>query len=243
MTTLSPSSSVAVPHDPVAGGVSDCGDGVVGSGVHAAPVGVDTTTVSRELTVEVHSRSNGSTCKSRGKTLVTSDLIHPGDPEGESVLVRGDTSVCVPALEGHVGRSGQMSGPLDSRQSIVVESSSGNSGSLGAVSNFLFRKGGVSSVDDGSVSLQDSGGGKSPTGVGSTLVFGGSHFALVVRSQVELGVDLLRFIITLISWDCRGIESTHVLSFGISQVSEEGDTVGDIFVFFVVSGGVFHESE
>ena len=202
MTTLSPSSSVAVPHDPVAGGVSHSGDRVVRSGVHAAPVGVDTTAVGRELTVEIHSRSDGSTCKSGGKTVVTSDLIHPGDPEGKSVRVRGDTSVCVPALEGLMGRSGQMSGPLDGLQSLVVESSPGYGGSLGAVSNLLFREGSVSSADDGSVSFQYSSGSKSPTGVGSTLVFCGSHSALVVRSQVEFGVDLLRFIITLISRDC-----------------------------------------
>ena len=244
MTTLSPSSSVAVPHDPVAAGVSHSGDGVVRSGVHTAPVRVDTTSVSRELTVECHAGSNGSASQSRGETTISSDLIYSGDPEGKSVRVRGDTSVCVSALEGLVGRSGQMPGPLDGRQSIVVESSPGNSGSLGAVSNFLFRKGGVPSVDDGSMSLQDSGGSKSPTGVGSSLVFGGSKFALMVGSQVEFGVNLLRFIITLIvGGDCRGIESAHVLSLSISQISEEGDSVGDIFVFFVVSGGVFHEPE
>ena len=244
MTTLSPSSSVAVPHDPVAAGVSDSGDSMVRSGVHAAPVGVDTTTVGRELTVECHAGSNWSASQSRGKAAVSSHLIYSGDPEGKSVRMRGDTSVCVSALEGLVGRSGQMSGPLDGLQSTVVESASGNCGSLGAVSDFLFRKGGVPSVDDGSMSLQDSGGSKSPTGVGSSLVFGGSKSALVVGSQVEFGVDLLRFIITLIvGGDCRGIESSHVLSFGISQVSEEGDSVGDILVFFVVSGGVFHEPE
>ena len=94
------------------------------------------------------------------------------------------------------------------------------------------------------MTFQDSGSSESPTGVGSTLVFGGSHSALVVGSQVELGVDFLRCIIILIGGrQPSGVKSSHVFSFSFSQVSKEGDTVGDIFFLFVVSGSVFHESE
>ena len=140
MSLLSPSSSVTVPHNPVAAGVSDSGDSVVGPRVHAACVDVDASTVSRELTVECHTRGNRSASKSGGKTIVTPDLVHPGDPERKSVLVGGDAPISVSVGEGLVGMGGQMSGPLDSLQSFVVESSSGHSGSLGAVSGFLLSE-------------------------------------------------------------------------------------------------------
>ena len=128
VASLSPSSSVAVPDNPVAAGVSDSGDSMV-LHVHAAPVGVDTTTVGRELTVKSHSRGDGTTSKSRGKTVVSIHSTHTSDSEGKSIGVPGVAAPSIPVGERKVLRGCEMSGPLDSLQSFVVESSPGYSGS------------------------------------------------------------------------------------------------------------------
>ena len=150
-------------------------------------------------------------------------------------------SSSISVVEGEVGRGSKMSSPLDCFQSFVVESPSSDAGPTGTVSGLLFGEGAVSSVSDGSVSLQDSGSGEGPASVGVPLVLGRSVFVLVVSSEVELRVDicLLKYIIVIVH--ASGVESSHVLGFCFSQVSEEGDTIDDIFVFLVVSGSVLYE--
>ena len=128
MTSLSPSSSVAVPYDPVAAGVSDSGDSMI-LHVHAAPVGVDATSVGRKLTVKSHSRGDWSTSKSRGETIVSIHSTHAGDSEWKSIGVSGIAAPSIPVGERKVLRGGEMSGPPDGLQSFVVESSPSYSGS------------------------------------------------------------------------------------------------------------------
>ena len=199
--------------------------------------------VSRELTVESHADSNRSGTESSSEAVISVNSVDSGDPEGESVLVPHITSSSISVVEGEVGRGSKMSSPLDCFQSFVVESSSSDSGPTGTVSGLLFGKSGVSSVSDGSVSLQDSGSGEGPASVGISLALGWSVFVLVVSSEIELRVDpsLLKYIIVIVH--AGGVESSHVLGFSFSQISEQGDTVGDILVFFVVSGSVLYEPE
>lgn len=197
--------------------------------------------VSRELTVESHADSNRSGTESSSEAVISVNSVDSGDPEGESVLVAGVAGVSVSVGEGVVGGGSEMSSPPDSFQSFVVESSSSDSGPTGTVSGLLFGKSGVSSVSDGSVSLQDSGSGEGPASVGVPLVLGRSESTLVVSSEVELRVDLSLLKYIIVSIHAGGVESSHVLGFSFSQISEQGDTVGDILVFFVVSGSVLYE--
>ena len=155
----------------------------------------------------------------------------------------GVAGVSISVGEGVVGGGSEMSSPPDSFQSFVVESSSSDSGPTGTVGGLLFGEGGVSSVSDGSVSLQDSGSGEGPASVGISLALGWSVFVLVVSSEVELRVDLSLLKYVIVSIHAGGVESSHVLGFSFSQVSEHGDTIGDILVFFVVSGSVLYEPE
>ena len=91
------------------------------------------------------------------------------------------------------------------------------------------------------MSLQDSGSSEGPASVGISLALGWSEFVLVVSSEVELRVDLSLLKYIIVSIHAGGIESSHVLGFSFSQVSKHGDTIGNILVFFVVSGSVLDE--
>merc|ERR1719308_807133 len=139
MSTLSPASSVAVPHDPVGASVTNSSHSVV-LYTHATPVAVDSTSVGRESTVESHTNSNWSTVQGRGQTVVSVNFSDTGDPVRKGVLFSQSSvaAVCIPVLEGVLGGGCQMVPASHSFECSVVEPSSGNGRTAGAVSGLLF---------------------------------------------------------------------------------------------------------
>jgi len=81
---------------------------MVSSGVHAAPVSVDSTSVTRQSSVESHANSNGSRVKSLSETTVSSDLVHSGDPESEGVPLVPVVTSSIPGSEGIIPEGSEM---------------------------------------------------------------------------------------------------------------------------------------
>jgi len=81
---------------------------MVSSGVHAAPVSVDSTSVTRQSSVEGHSDGNGSRVKSLSETTVSSNLVDSGDPESEGVPLVPIVTSSIPGSEGVVPQGGKM---------------------------------------------------------------------------------------------------------------------------------------
>jgi len=81
---------------------------MVSSGVHTTPVSVDSTSVSRQSSVEGHTNSNGSRVESLCETTVSSDLVHSGDPESESVPLVSVVTPSIPGSEGVIPQGSEM---------------------------------------------------------------------------------------------------------------------------------------
>jgi len=81
---------------------------MVSSGVHTAPVSVDSTSVSRQSSVEGHSDGNGSRVEGLSETTVSSDLVDSGDPESESVPLVSVVTSSIPGSEGVIPEGGKM---------------------------------------------------------------------------------------------------------------------------------------
>jgi len=81
---------------------------MVSSGVHAAPVSVDSTSVSGQSSVESHANSNRSRVKSLSETTVSSDLVDSSDPESEGVPLAPVVTSSIPGSEGVVPEGSEM---------------------------------------------------------------------------------------------------------------------------------------
>jgi len=81
---------------------------MVSSGVHTAPVSVDSTSVSRQSSVESHANGNGSRVKSLSEATVSSNLVDSGDPESEGVSLVPVVTSSIPGSEGVVPQGSEM---------------------------------------------------------------------------------------------------------------------------------------
>ena len=250
VSLVSPSGTPAVSDLPVRTGVSDKCDGVVGPLV-AVSVGPDSVPVSSEVDVpEVHGNSERTRVQSGGHISISSRLVHTSDFEGHGIPVAGLSARSLPVLVSVLASRSKVLLVLDDPESLVVPSSTAAVASSGAVKDLLLRKERLLSCLDMSPSLQHTGGGESPATSASVLVLSGGVPVFVIgRTSLEsLGSRCFWgrsfWGRSFRSWGSVISKSVVLLSFSLSQISEEGYSVFNSIIFVVsLSHGSYKLSE